>query len=93
MMVYVEYSNEVWNSIFTQEQYAQGMHRLLGLPSASQFFGQRSKQIYDIFSSVFASVGSSSPILHKVLASQSVNTWISEQAILGAQGDLPALCA
>lgn len=89
--VYVEYSNEVWNNIFTQEQYAQGMHRLLGLPSASQFFGQRSKQIFDIFSSVFASVGSSAPVLHKVLASQSVNTWISEQAILGAQGDFDSL--
>ena len=83
--VYVELSNEVWNTIFTQSSWAEANRRELGLSYSSQFYGKRSKQVFDIFEDVFSTVPGA-PLLNRVLATMSVNTWISEQVILGAGG-------
>jgi hypothetical protein len=83
--VYVELSNEVWNSIFSQQWYAEAKRRELNLPSSSTYHGQRSKEAFEIFEAAFAAVPNA-PVLNRVLATQSVNIWISEQVILGAGG-------
>ena len=82
---YIELSNEVWNSIFTQQWHAEAMKRELGLTSMSTWYGQRSKEVFAIFEAVFAATPNA-PILNRVLATQSVSTWVSERVILGAGG-------
>jgi len=54
---YVEYSNEVWNFIFPQAQWAQAQAEARWGQSESgwmQFYGLRAAQVMDIFSEVFA---------------------------------------
>ena len=57
--IYVEYSNEVWNSQFTQNAYAAEQGVALGLAdpaepwvAAWRFTAHRSMQIFDIFRQV-----------------------------------------
>ena len=59
MQVYVEYSNEVWNSQFTQNAYAAKQGVALGLADAAEpwvaawlYTSYRSVQIFDIFEEV-----------------------------------------
>jgi hypothetical protein len=60
LKVYIEYSNEVWNSGFTQNAYAQQQGAALGLGAPSRpwegaalFYSQRAVQIFQIFQQVF----------------------------------------
>jgi hypothetical protein len=60
LMIYVEYSNEIWNSIFSQTQYCETMGLAQGLGEASRpweagwsWSGRRSGQIFDIWEEVF----------------------------------------
>jgi len=76
LKAYIEYSNEVWNAIFSQGPYAQSRGLALGLSSNPfeaqlRFYSMRSVQVFAIFSSVFGG----NDRLVKVLASQSVNPW------------------
>lgn len=78
--VYVEYSNEVWNGLFEQAQYASREGLSLGLSAnpyeaGLRFYSQRSSDVISIWEDVFAEerdrvVG--------VYATHGVNAWTSE---------------
>ncbi len=59
--VYIEYSNEVWNAIYTATAYARDQGRAMGfhLPENDdtigmlRFYSWRSQRIFDIFEEVF----------------------------------------
>ena len=74
LRVYVEWSNEVWNSGFPQSAYAATQGTSLGLsgsdPSAS-YYVYESVRMFEAFEGVF---GKGSPRLVKVLAGQSAST-------------------
>jgi hypothetical protein len=87
MTLYIELSNEVWNLMFSQTHHAYAMQRMLDLRSSSEYYGRRSREVFDIFEEEFVKYDVENvPTLHRVLASQSVNTWVTEQAIIGAGG-------
>ncbi len=69
LTAYVEHSNEVWNSIFTQHQYASERGLALGLTdnpwwAAIRYHSQRSVEIFQIWEDVF---GGPSPRFKRVL--------------------------
>jgi hypothetical protein len=76
--IYVEYSNEVWNTAFAQGQYATAQATLLNLPNYHKFYASRSMQIFTIFSSVF---GNNSPRLKFVISYQAVSQWVANQIL------------
>jgi hypothetical protein len=56
--IYIEYSNEVWNTIFKQHRYAVDMGRKMGLSdndfqAYARFYSQRSVEIFTIWKKVF----------------------------------------
>lgn len=71
MKIYVEYSNEVWNSQFPQHAHAAREAARLGLKDADAFYVRRSLEIFAIFEEVFGG----SDRLVRVLAGQAVNTF------------------
>lgn len=83
--VYVEYSNEVWNSAFAQAGWveAQGISEWPGsLESAFtkriNWYGKRSAEVCDLWRSVF---GSSPERIVCVMASQAANSWTASEAL------------
>ena len=58
LKAYVEYTNEAWNSIFTQAHYVKDMGERLGLDddrdkAGYKYFSLRSVQIFDMFEQTF----------------------------------------
>jgi|GEM_PF-5919878 len=88
-LVYLEYSNEHWNNLFSiNTQW---------LPNASyagsniyQKYGSRAKFIFDTFKQRFDAVGKGSQ-LRRTLAGQAVNPWILEQALSMASSSTDVL--
>ncbi len=83
LKIYVEYSNEVWNGIFPQHEYARAQGALLGYPGTptdqtQRFYAKRSADVFAIFDSVFARNRNR---LVKVLASHAVNIYGTEMVI------------
>ena len=81
LTIYLEYSNEVWNGIFDQCQYAQNEGMALGLHpqpwhAGWRFYSQRSVEVFNIFSNMYEVGGRR---LVRVLAGQSVNPWVNRQ--------------
>jgi len=77
---YIEYSNEVWNGIFSQGTYCEQQGVALGLASSPfearlRFQSQRSAEIFEIFETIFP--GAERQRLVRVLASQAANSWVS----------------
>lgn len=79
LKVYIEYSNEVWNWGFEQTQWAkdQGTKQKLGDPPQARFYADRSVAVFKIWEEVFGGRDR----LVRVLASQFVNPWLSEQIL------------
>jgi hypothetical protein len=77
-IIYVEYSNEVWNTFFDQGKYAVAQATNLGLANYHKFYALRSLQIFNIFSSVF---GNNSPRLKFVISYQAVSKWVADQIL------------
>lgn len=81
LKLYVEWSNEVWNSQFAASQYAANQGQLLQL-SADRYQGllffqaRRSAEMFSIFSSVFPKER-----LVRVLAGQQGSAWGHEQML------------
>lgn len=72
LKVYIEYSNEVWNSLFPAQKYAERMGIKLGLAknnnlATTRFYSHRSLEIFEIWKRVFGGTER----LVRVLASQS----------------------
>ncbi len=87
LKVYLEYSNEVWNSIFPQNRYAREKGQELGLgpterpwEGGGMYYSRRSVEMFDIWEQVF---GERSRLV-RVLAWQAVNAWWLEHIILPA---------
>ncbi|HIK16591.1 MAG TPA: hypothetical protein IGS53_15095, partial [Leptolyngbyaceae cyanobacterium M33_DOE_097] len=82
LKVYVEYSNEVWNTIFAQHTYAKDKGLQLKLSNdpfqaAMRYYSQRSVEVFKIFEEVFGGTDR----LERVLAAQSASTWTQEQVL------------
>lgn len=80
LVAYVEYSNEIWNGIFSQGTYCEQQGLALGLSSNPyearlRFQAQRSVEIFEIFDRVFE--GEARQRIVRVLAAQAANPWTS----------------
>jgi hypothetical protein len=80
--VYLEYSNELWNGIFSQTSYASAMGEELGFTGPSweqgwKYTVYRSVEVFSLFESVFTD----GDRLVKIIPSQSANPWLSEQLV------------
>ena len=85
LKVYIEYSNEVWNTMFAQTKYSVERAKQLGLGPAERpwegggmYYSQRSVEIFKIWEEVFGG----RERLVRVLAWQSGNTWWMERIVL-----------
>jgi hypothetical protein len=81
--VYVEYSNEVWNSIFEQSRYAARRGKELKLSGNDyeaqlRYYSQRTTEVLRIWEDVF---GDMSPRVLGVYAAQAPNPWTSETVL------------
>lgn len=77
--VYIEYSNEVWNAIFSQNRYAMEQGRKLGLDKNKyvagwKFYSQRSVEIFKVWRDVF----NDSERVIRVMATQADNFGLTE---------------
>ena len=82
LKVYIEYSNEVWNSQFDQTSYSQNMGNGLGYTGQTweqgwQFYTKRSADIMHIFETEF----SDNNRLVKVVSSQAANSWLTNYIV------------
>lgn len=82
LKVYIEYSNEVWNSQFAQYKYAADEGKKLGFDegesgAAYRYTAYRSVQIFKIWEEVF----NGNARLIRVLATQTVNPSVSKQIV------------
>ena len=79
LRAWVEYSNEVWNNVFKQTQYANQKGQELSFMGQSSsatahYYAHRSMQIFDIWQAVYG--GNTGYV--RVLASQAANTDLAE---------------
>jgi hypothetical protein len=79
---YLEYSNETWNTTFSQSAYIQGQGQALGLATnptqnGAYYTAYRSVQMFNIFQSVFGGTAR----MTRVIASQAANSWLSDQTL------------
>ncbi|MCS7048243.1 MAG: HYR domain-containing protein [Verrucomicrobiae bacterium] len=84
LLLFVEYSNETWNSLFTQYSYVNNQGLALGLDANAWNAGQkytayRSAQIWRIFEEEFG-IGASNRLV-KVLAGQAANPAVAQARI------------
>ena len=82
LKVYIEYSNECWNSMFAQARYCKDKGKELGLSDNDyqaqlRYYSKRSVQIFKLWEKVF----DGTKRLVRVLAAQSANPWTSEQVM------------
>lgn len=84
--VYVEYSNEVWNSSFSQHAWVTEQARSLWPGGTSSdftklinWYGKRSAEVCDIWKTTF---GNNSDRVTCVIATQAANDWTGSQALL-----------
>lgn len=80
--VYVEYSNEIWNSMFQQSGYAREKGLAAGLSDDAflaqlRFYSARAVDVMKIFEEVF----SGTDRLVRVAGSQSATPWVSEKIL------------
>ena len=81
--VYVEFSNEVWNSMFPAAKQAEAEGKALNLsiaPFRAQLYryAQKATSAYDIWARIYADRPGK---LVRVLGSQSANAWVAEQLL------------
>lgn len=79
--IYVEYSNECWNSVFSQTSYCNAQGAALGYSGQPweqgwKFYAKRTADCHRIFETVF---GANNSRLVKVVASQAANSWLGNQ--------------
>jgi hypothetical protein len=79
---YLEYSNETWNSAFSQHAYVQSQGLALGLNTdptvaAADYTAYRAVQIFNL-----AKAQLHPNRMIRVIASQAANSWLSQQTLL-----------
>ena len=82
LRVYIEYSNEVWNSMFPQTKYCNEQGMKLGLASKPweagwRYSAWRSVQIFKIWAEVFGGTER----LVRVISGQAANPYVCEQKL------------
>jgi len=88
LKVYIEYSNEVWNGLFSQASYARDMGCQLGLSgdcseggnefwSGIYYYALRTAEVFNIFDEEFAG----DDRLIKVISTQTANTYVTGQLL------------
>lgn len=82
LKVYVEYSNEVWNSQFRQHHHANEQGQAMGLgerpwEAGWRYYAKRSVEIFRIWEDVFGG----RERLVRVLSSQAANAYIARQIL------------
>ena len=82
LKVYVEYSNEVWNSIFPANAYVNNMGANLGYSGNPweqgwKYYAKRCADIFSIFENQYANNNR----FIKVISSQAANDWLSNQIL------------
>jgi hypothetical protein len=80
LKIYVEYSNEVWNSQFDQHHYAAEQGLLLGYPEAAwdrawQYTAKRSADIFRVFTDTFGGADR----LIRIIPTQAGNAWVTNR--------------
>lgn len=83
LKIYLEYSNEVWNGIFTQNAYAAEAGQTLGYSGqpwerAWKYTAKRSADLFYLFEQEF---GANSSRLVKVVPCWAANDWVSNQIL------------
>jgi hypothetical protein len=84
LRVYVEYSNETWNSSFGQTGYVQDQGEALALDSnrwqaGHKYVARRSAEIWSLFETVYGEASSTRVV--KVLATQSANISVTNSRV------------
>ncbi len=84
--IYVEFSNEVWNSIFPQAHYAEAQGLAEGLSSEPfqarlHWYSKRATHLLNLFKDT-VEAGSNHPTVVRVMGAQYGNPWTSE-VVLG----------
>jgi hypothetical protein len=82
IQIYLEYSNELWNSIFAQNQYAAEQAETLGYTGEAwertwKYTSKRSADVFRIFEEAFED----DDRLVKIIPSQAANPWLGGQLI------------
>jgi hypothetical protein len=80
--IYLEFSNEVWNSMFSQHKDCAAMATAMGYTGyewekAWKYTAKRSADVFTIFESVFNDTSR----LVKIIPSQAANSWITSQLV------------
>ncbi len=86
LMAHVELSNEVWNQVFLDAQWAReaavdlwGLSPEESYTGAASFYGKRAAEIMDIWTDVFGEEAEAR--LVRVAGTHTVNPWLSEQIL------------
>lgn len=102
LKLYIEYSNETWNFIFDQASYCRDQGRALNLDddqykAGFEFHVYAAVRMFERFESVW---GTNNSRLVKVIAGQSVNTWMTgvhlaalENSVINPNGTRPTVYA
>lgn len=82
--IYLEYSNEIWNGMFAQHQYAVAQAESTpdlpdGFEGAACWNGRRAKQMFGLWQIAFGANFSSRVV--RCLGSQVANSWVVEQSL------------
>jgi hypothetical protein len=90
LKVYIEYSNETWNFIFDQASYCRDKGNELNLDSDQykagfEFHVYAAVRLFEHFDDVW---GANNPRLVKVIAGQSVNTWMTGVHLAALDNDV-----
>jgi hypothetical protein len=85
LTIYIEYSNEAWNSVFSQGAYMEQRAEIewpgspeSGFTKRINWYGKRSAEICGIWKTVFSDAPGR---VVCVVASQAANSWTAEQAL------------
>ncbi|MEF3075502.1 hypothetical protein V2P20_10750 [Methylobacter sp. Wu1] len=88
LKIYIEYTNEAWNSRFPQAQYLTALAKQNNTTRYAEY-GKRSLELFKIWEDVFGGTER----LIRVVSTQFVNSWVSEQILAtpGLAGHADAL--
>jgi hypothetical protein len=80
--IYLEYSNEIWNSFFSQHQDCAEMAQMIGISGqpwerAWKFTAKRSADVFHLFEKAFGGTQR----LVRIIPSQAANSWLTEELI------------
>lgn len=84
--IYLEYSNEVWNWQFSQAHWVND--RKPANWSQQRYYAERSGNVFRIWHDVFANDANR---VKRVLATQTVNPWLGQQAMSQLKGEFDYL--